>query len=216
MEGSYSMKIVPMEAKFITATPNIAEVIEHGCRTCYKSHNLVKEGSAEKLFNQIVKQSHHDSVCEHGSITMYLTIDRAVLAQLTRHRIGFSFSVESQRYCNYSKGKFGNEVTFIKPADLQEGTYSYDAWKWAMEDAEAWYFTLLEEGIKPETARSVLPNSTKCELTITGNIRAWRHFFQLRASGHAQIDIQNLCKLIHCEMLANGIPAYLFDDIMKG
>ena len=209
------MKITEQKVEFIASTPNIAEVIEHGCRTCYKSHNLVKEGSAEKLFNQIVKQNHHDSVCEHGSITLYLTIDRAVLAQLTRHRIGFSYSVESQRYCNYSKDKFGNEITFIKPAQLEEGTIEFDIWQSAMTQAEIHYFTLIKKGCKPEIARSVLPNSTKCELTLTGNVRAFRHFFQLRFSKHAQVDIKNLAKLMFDAMVENGIPSYFFDDIFK-
>lgn len=202
-----------MKAEFITATPNIAEVIEYACRTCYKSHHLTKEGSAERMFNTIVKQNHHDSVTEHSSITMYLTIDRAVLAQLTRHRIGFSYSVESQRYCNYSKDKFGKNVSFIKPLDIPEDCILFDMWQSAMSQAEFHYFALLEKGLKPEAARSVLPNSTKCELTITGNVRAWRSFFKLRASGHAQGEIKYLSKLILDEMTKNGIPSYFFDDI---
>jgi thymidylate synthase (FAD) len=205
--------IIKQSAEFVTATPNIGEVIEHACRTCYKSHNLTKEGSAERLFNQIVKQSHHDSVCEHGSITMQIVTDRATMAQFTRHRIGFAYSIESQRYCNYSKNKFNNSVQFIKPANIDENTKAYDIWIYSMYDVERCYFALLNEGIKPETARSVLPNAAKTEMSVTGTVRAWRHFFNLRADGHAQQDIQDLCKLIHEEMLANGIPKYLFDDI---
>jgi len=206
--------IVQQSAEYITSTPNIGEVIEHACRTCYKSHNLVKEGSAERLFNQIVKQSHHDSVCEHGSITMQIVTDRATMAQFTRHRIGLAYSIESQRYCNYSKNKFSNSVQFIKPADLIEDTKAHDVWLHALHNAEQCYFVMLSEGIKPETARSVLPNSTRVEMSVTGNVRAWRHFFNLRADGHAQQDIQDLCKLIYNEMMENGIPSYLFDDII--
>lgn len=211
------MKIVEQKAEFMTCTPDMEKVIEYACRTCYKSHNLIKEGSAEKLFNQIVKQNHHDSVCEHASITMYLTTDRSMLAQITRHRIGFSFSVESQRYCNYTKGKFDGHVSFIKPEGIESGSYEFEIWQSAMLQSEIHYQTLLKQGLKPEVARSVLPNSTKCELTITANIRAWRNFFKLRASGHAQKDIQVLSKLIHEEMLKSGqVPAFLFDDIFGG
>lgn len=206
------MKIVEPKVEFITATPNIAEVIEHACRTCYKSHDLVKEGSAEKLFNRIVKQNHHDSVTEHGLITLYITTDRAMLAQITRHRIGFSYSVESQRYCNYSKDKFDNNVSFIEPMNL-ETMEQRNIWQYACKNAESMYFMLLNEGCKPETARSVLPNCTKVELTMSGNIRAWRSFFKLRASGHAQKEIQHLCTLIYKCMIDNGIPQYFFDDI---
>lgn len=208
-----SMQIVEQKAEFITCTPEMEKVIEYACRTCYRSHNLIKEGSAEKLFNQIVKQNHHDSVCEHANITLYLTTDRSMLAQITRHRIGFSFSVESQRYCNYTKDKFGNHVSFIKPEGIEQDSLEFEIWQSAMQQAEIHYQTLLKKGCKPEVARSVLPNSTKVELTITGNIRAWRHFFQLRASGHAQKDIQVLCtKIYNCMLESKQVPSFLFDD----
>ena len=121
------MKIIPQQVEFIVATPDIAEIIEAGCRTCYRSEHLIKEGSAERIFNTIVKQNHHDSVTEHSQITVRITTDRAMLAQLTRHRIGFSYSVESQRYCNYSKDKFENEVTFIEPMGLDDE--SFEIWR---------------------------------------------------------------------------------------
>lgn len=208
------MKVVKQKVEFITATPQIGDVIEYACRTCYKSHNLIKEGSTERLFNQVVKQRHHDSVTEHGSITVQITTDRAMLAQITRHRIGTSFSVESQRYCNYSKDKFNNEVSFIRPYEIKEGSVEDLTWTTAMQEAERHYFNLIKTA-KPQTARAVLPNSTKVELTMTGNVRAWRHFFSLRADGHAQEDIQHLCKLIHDCFIENGIPAYLFDDVIS-
>ena len=508
------MKIIEMKAEFVTSTPNLELVIEKAARTCYRSEKLIKKGSAEKIFNTVIKQKGHESCAEHGSITMYLTIDRAVLAQLTRHR-HFSFSVESQRYClagdtilktsnphnkltikglydnkinskngawkrmkikqfnertgelqfanienvfengekevfelktelgytlkctseheiltdsgykklkdlkkgdsilvngievekdvlyknkdwifyqsvtldktyvqianefnfnvntvkkwakklgmppkqlgkhtigrepwnkglkesddervkkqaealrkyhcngnkvkkgtifkpdttkyvkhrkseceiccgsknlqvhhkdenrdnnnpdnlitlcqkchgqihnknleiahfdkivsieskgmemvydiemksefhnfvangivvhncNYSKDKFDKNVSFIKPLEIKDYTKEYDIWVSAMAQAELHYFSLLEEGLKPETARSVLPNSTKCELTITGNVRQWRNFFKLRGAGHAQAEIKLLSKLILDEMVANGIPKWFFDDI---
>jgi thymidylate synthase (FAD) len=208
------MKIVGPSVEFIAATPNIGQVIELGARNCYKSEDKIGEGTDEKLFNQIVKQFHHDSVVEHGSITLRIVTDRAMLAQITRHR-HFSFSVESQRYVNYTKQKFGNEITFIKPLELTVGTYPYNVWGGAMENAERDYFELISEGCKPEVARSVLPNSTKTEIVMTGNVRSWRQFLQLRTSGHAQKDVQHLAKLIHEAIVSNGVPKYLFDDVVS-
>lgn len=207
------MNIVEHAVEVKAVTPNIDLVIEEACRTCYQSHNLTKEGSAERLFNQIVKQAHHTSVTEHGSISVYITTDRATMAQITRHRIGFSYSIESQRYCNYSKGKFGNSVTFIKPLDIEEDTREYDVWVSAMTQAELHYFSLLELGTKPESARSVLPNSTKANIYMTANVASWRRFFQLRASGHAQEEIKYLSAIILARMLDAGVPKYFFDDI---
>jgi thymidylate synthase (FAD) len=208
------MKIVEPKVEFIVATPNIGQVIELGTRNCYKSESKMGDGTDERLFTQVVKQNHHASVSEHGSITVRITTDRAMLAQITRHR-HFSYSVESQRFCNYTKDKFGNEVQFIKPFDLTIGTAAYDAWNEACVQAEQYYFEMLEYNVKPETARSVLPNCAKTEIVMTGNVRSWRHFFQLRSSDHAQKDVQHLAWLIHQVMLNNNVPSYLFSDIMN-
>lgn len=114
----------------------------------------------------------------------------------------FSFAQESTRYCNYSKDKFGNELTFIIPCWIDSikdsDIYSYDThidlWQ-KSEDANtsnflqsiAWseknYLTLLHNGWKPQQARAVLPNALKTELVMTGFVSDWEHFFDLRALG---------------------------------
>ncbi|KRE33453.1 FAD-dependent thymidylate synthase [Paenibacillus sp. Soil724D2] len=205
------MKIIEPSVEFIAATPNIGQVIELGARNCYKSEDKIGEGTDEKLFNQIVKQHHHDSVVEHGSITLRVVTDRAMLAQITRHR-HFSFSVESQRYCSYAKNKFGSQITVIKPHGLTKG---FPVWQSAMRQAEHHYFAMIEEGCKPEVARSVLPNSTKTEIIMTGNVRCWRQFLSLRLAGHAQKDVQHLARLMHEAIIDNGVPEYLFDDVVN-
>jgi thymidylate synthase (FAD) len=208
------VKIVEPKVEFIVATPNIGQVIELGARNCYKSEDKIGEGSDERLFNQIVKQHHHDSVVEHGSITIRIVTDRAMLAQITRHR-HFSFSVESQRYCNYTKDKFDGHVQFIKPYDIVLGSESWRTWKQACTISEGAYITLLEQKVKPETARSVLNNSCKTEIVMTGNVRSWRQFIQLRSAGHAQKDVQHLTQLVYQSFMDNGVPAYLFEDVIK-
>lgn len=113
--------------------------------------------------------------------TMKFICDRGVSHELVRHRV-FSFAQESQRYCNYSKDKFGNEVTFINNPDGQQFTETY----WLMdayEHAEKVYLRLLKEGYSPQQARRVLPNATKTEIVMTGFADDWRHFFDLRLRG---------------------------------
>ena len=127
--------------------------------------------------------------------------DRGILAEFTRHRT-FSFSAESTRYCNYSKDKFNNELTFIQPIwayHQEDGDYGtlgtpkrknggdkdgtfYEFIK-SLQYAELYYFRLLQEGWKPQEARAVLPNSLKTELVMTGFVSDWKHFFDLRAIG---------------------------------
>ena len=83
--------------------------IEKIGRVCYKSEERIGEGTAEKFIAGIIKRG-HESVIEHGSITVKVTCDRGVTHEIVRHRIA-SYSQESTRYCNYSKDKFGNQIT---------------------------------------------------------------------------------------------------------
>ena len=121
---------------------------------------------------------HERRVCVH------FVCDRGILAEFTRHRV-FSFSAESTRYCNYSKNKFGNEVTFIEPCwsttePMRDG---FSEFRTALAEAENHYLFLIENGWKPQQARAVLPNSLKTELVMTGFVSDWNHFFDLRARG---------------------------------
>ena len=115
----------------------------------------------------------------HMRVTMRFVIDRGVSHEFVRHRT-FAFAQESTRYCNYSNGKFGKEITVIQPCFLREDTVTYHQWELACESAERYYFKLLELGMKPEEARDVLPVSLKTELIMTGTLGAWEHFFDLR------------------------------------
>ncbi len=111
-----------------------------------------------------------------------------MLAELTRHRLA-SFSVESTRYANYSKDKFGNEITVIKPFFWKEDSPQYQEWEKAMRACESSYMALIENGAKAQEARSVLPNSLKTDIIITANIREWIHIFNLRChkASHPQM-----------------------------
>lgn len=116
----------------------------------------------------------------HLRQTVKFTVDRGVTHEFVRHR-RMSFSQESTRYCNYSDGRFGGEITVIRPCFLEEGTEPYSLWKRQCMSAETAYFTLLNMGLLSEEARDVLPHSTKAELMVTGSLGMWDHFFDLRA-----------------------------------
>lgn len=164
-------------------------------RVCYKSEGKIDEGSAERLIRSMLARG-HESPIEHYSVSVRIICDRGVSHEWVRHRVA-SYSQESTRYCNYSKDKFGGEITFIKPARLCAGSPEHAAWVRAMENAEKSYFELLNMGVAPETARSVLPNSLKTEFICTMNLREWRHFFSLRTAPAA-----------HPDMRAVAVPLY--------
>ena len=118
----------------------------------------------------------------HSWYTFRFICDRGVTHEIVRHRPA-SYCQESTRYCDYSNGKFGGEITVIKPFYLQEGSLSYDRWFAACAAAEQCYFDMRREGCSPQEARAVLPNSLKTDIWMTCNLREWRHILKLRAAG---------------------------------
>ena len=187
----------------------ILQKLERCGRVCYKSEDKITEGSAEKFIGMILK-SGHESVLEHEKLTVKFICDRGVTHEIVRHRIA-SYSQESTRYCNYSKDKFGNELTFIRPCFWADDSEEYAVWKQAMEEIEKTYVKLISLGAKPEEARSILPNSLKTEIVCTMNLREWRHSFRLRTADRAHPQIREISVALLDE-LKKRIPV-IFDDI---
>lgn len=113
--------------------------------------------------------------------TVKFICNRQVSHEFVRHRV-FSFAMESTRYCNYTKDKFGKELTFIKPLWVRDAE-DQRLLNSELESIEATYFRLINKGWKAQEAATVLPNALKTELIMTGFIDDWRHFFDLRALG---------------------------------
>lgn len=171
---------------------------------------IVENGWEEDLEWQCDPTEHHEK-----RITAKFICDRGVSHEFVRHRV-FSFAQESQRYCNYNKDKFNNELTFIKPTwlDIPTGDYTYwdgdwcdidnmkiqlpsdngvaDNFLWCLNNAGMQYRLLINKGLKPQEARAILPNAIKTELVMTGFESDWEHFFELRCSGAAHPDAKKL------------------------
>lgn len=197
--------------------------IEKIGRVCYKSEGKITEdGESAKKFVKMLIDRGHEAMIEHSSLSVKFVVDRGVSHELVRHRIA-SFAQESTRYVNYSLEKFGSEINVIDIAngiDLDNKMKNMDAeiielifkeWILAMEDAEKHYMKMIELGATPQIARSVLPNSTKTEITITANYREWRNFFKLRVHNTAHPQMREvtipLLKELKCRL------PIIFDDI---
>lgn len=115
-------------------------------------------------------------------ITVKFNVDRFTGEEFLRHRV-FSFARESTRYCNYTKDKFNNEITYIEPCWSVDDKGAHEQLTSALKYAETYYKYLIEAGWKPEQARVVLPCAIKSPLVMTGMIEDWKHFFDLRALG---------------------------------
>lgn len=164
----------------------------------------------------------HESVLEHAIIGVKITCDRGVSHEHVRHRIA-AYTQESTRYCNYSKDKFENTVTYIDlsggielcpvTSKLPPETIRAIMAEWwdACRDAEKHYFRMLELGASPQIARSVLNNSTKTQLGVTFNVREWRHFFRLRTATDAHPQMREVANAL-LEWFKENIPV-VFDDL---
>lgn len=221
------MRVVKAECEILSniSEGGIKELkhIEKIGRVCYKSEDKISEdGESAKRFVKMLIDRGHEAMIEHSSLSVKFVVDCGVSHELVRHRIA-SFAQESTRYCNYSGDKFGNNITVI---DVNEGIKldgkmstmnSYDIanvlkeWSEAMMDAERHYLKMIELGATPQIARSVLPNSTKTEITITANYREWRNFFKLRVAKTAHPQMREVTVPL-LEALKKLIPV-VFDDI---
>lgn len=177
------MKIIKPSFEILTPIDreSICKQIELVARTCYKSEDQITDTSAPKMVKGLISRQHL-AMIEHAHISVKFVCDRGVSHEIVRHRIA-SYAQESTRYCNYSLGKHGNEITVIEPFFFKEGTPEYAAWYSACEFSEKMYMDLLSMGRTPQEARSVLPNSLKTEIVVTMDLREWIHFFNLRAVG---------------------------------
>jgi len=200
------MKIVKPNVTLIWITPNAEQVIEKAGRTCYKSKSEITSNNTKKFIKMIIEKG-HDSVLEHGVVSLRFICDRGVSHEIVRHRMG-SYSQESTRYVNYKNG-----LEIIKPCFWNSDFCGYDFWLDAMTFSELQYKNLIKSGATPQEARSVLPNSLKTELVMTANFREWRHVLKLRLSKQAHPQIREIMYLA-LKILYKNSPT-VFGDIYE-
>lgn len=184
----------------LRATPDPDEIVALGARLCYAQADIEAlrervETKDQKKFVEGVMSRGHLSVTEHASFTFAVEgVSRALLAQLTRHRIA-SFSVQSQRYVSM------NGFDFIIPPEISKlGADAEEEFACQMQTINTWYCgwieRLMQNGRKKtqanEDARFVLPNACATCLLVTMNARELNHFFELRCCTHAQWEIRQL------------------------
>ncbi len=137
-------------------------------------------------------------------VTARFVLPISISREFIRHR-AFSFSEQSTRYCNYSKDKFGNELTFIEPYWWDSCVDDRLEFLQSCEMAEKMYFRMIKRGMTPQFARDVLPLCTKTELVMTGFVDDWKNFFAQRCaeSAHPQARVlaTNLMELFKINKL---------------
>lgn len=221
------MQIIKPSVEVITPIDPLAIMrrIEAAGRTCWKSEERITETSAVPFIRSVMNKNHL-SVIEHESISVRVVCDRGVSHEIVRHRL-MSYSQESTRYVSYKK----KGMEFIVPCwftHFKEGEYTQRDVSWrreldapkneimwidAMMDAEQYYNSMIDTGWTPQQARSVLPNSLKTEIVITGNLRNWRHFFELRTSSAAHPQMREVAEMIRNKFIKSGLGVFFDTQI---
>lgn len=210
-----------------TALPPAAQVCKAAGQLCYASFapKRTLNADAARYFKNI-KESGHGSVLEHAAFTfLFYGLSRSVTHELVRHRAGFSFSQISQRYVS------SKVLRFVERPEYQEDAELHAAFERRIDAAAAEYEAVAQRLLEQQkagsellsgeartdlrkkvqqTARSVLPNETEAPIVVTANVRAWRHFLEMRASAHAEIEIRALAFRTYLCLAA--VEPILFND----
>lgn len=154
-----------------------------------------KGSEADRLIRMIVS-SGHTSTLEGIEFNFAVEgISRALLAQITRHRVGWSFSIQSQRYVRLGSGDKSGGFDYVVPATIDNDMEAFRIFDVAMQELQGVYDDLRKAGIPAEDCRAVLPQATSCNGVISANLRAILDFYGKRKAGNgAQAEIAGLAE----------------------
>lgn len=197
-----------MIVELIEVTQDPIFVISKCARTCYNSWDKFDRSKGIAFIKGLIKSGHESPLEAATAIFEVSDISRSCLAQLTRHRIGVSFCVQSQRYVDQNKSGY------VIPPDILNNSTARSVYENALMTTRAAYRELLQLGIKKEDARMVLTESTCTKLTMTVNFRELRHIFELRTHPTAQWEIRELCQRMASELDKRSLR-WVYEDILE-
>lgn len=207
------MRIIGPEAFIYQGTSGIDRLkkIEAMARISHRSEDKQTDDSWKRFITAVVIEHGDWSVVEHESVTVIFRVDRGITHELVRHRL-FSFTQESTRFVNGRKS-YPDGLEFIYPIELKQESNpeSWNTWVSSCQAAEKAYFDMLDDGLRPQEARSVLPNSLASTIAVTGNMRNWRHLLLMRTSKETHPDFRRVTIPL-LEEFKKEFPI-LYDDI---
>lgn len=209
------MKIIEPSFEIVRPKENdgviCLQAIERMARISHRSEDKQTEDSWKRFIPAIVLEHGDWSVVEHASSTVIFRVDRGITHELVRHRL-FSFTQESTRFVNGLKSYNTAGLEFIRPIMITYGTVENSNFLTSCMEAERSYFELITKGVRPQEARSILPNALAATIAVTGNLRNWRHLFIMRTSKETHPDFRRVTIPLLAEF-KKRIPL-LFDDII--
>jgi len=183
----------------------LLRTIERFARISHRAEDRQTDISWERFIKAVVLEHGDWSVVEHGYASVIFRVDRGVTHELVRHRL-FSFTQESTRFVNGRKS-YPDGLEFLCPREISPELVA-DSFKVAEEQ----YLRLLDKGVRPQEARSVLPNATAATIGVTGNLRNWRHFLIMRTTKETHPDFKHITIPLWYEF--RGRVPLIFDDIV--
>ncbi len=213
-----------MKVKLLQTTPNPEETLVYIARVSTSKSEEEKRKNPEKLIYYLIENKHW-SPFEHSFMTIEVETSRAIAHQILRHRSMF-FQEFSMRYANIdvhgenwyesvefrkqaksnrqsSEKKINPEIEIRIPTLFNLSGDANTMLELLFKINKQFYDKLIENGVARETARFVLPLATKTKLYITGNIRSWIHFLDIRDDTNAQKEIKNIAKEIKKVFIRN-------------
>ena len=195
-----------LEVSLISIPNNLLDVIYTACRTCYSAdgaveiYNNITDDKEKKLalIRKIISSGHYSTI-EHVQVTFAINnVSRAMTHQLVRHR-HMSFSQKSQRYVKES------DFDYIVPYAISSNPELLEKFEAHMRSTSALYQDLVDNGIKKEDARAILPNATASSLVCSLNLRELIHLANLRLCTRAQLEIRMAVKQM-CALIVEREP----------
>jgi thymidylate synthase (FAD) len=204
-----------------------AQLCKMAGQTCYASFSPKRTMNAQaaRYFENIMS-SGHGSVLEHATYSFFLYgLSRSLTHEMIRHRAGFGYSQLSQRYVS------GRVLRFVERPEFQDQGELHEKFLQRIDAAYAGYHSLAERLLQEQrsgaailtaeartdlrkkvnqAARAVLPNETETLVVATANVRAWRHFIEMRGSAHSELEIRALAVRIF--LCLRELEPILFGD----
>lgn len=221
------MPEVKLNVVLLRHTPNPEELVAQSAKLCYSAASINElqeqiESKDQTGFIEKLVGMKHLSPLEHISFTFGVEgISRACSHQLVRHRVGCSFSQQSQRYVSFENNE--GVFSYIIPESIKKAGMDYD-FAQKMEEIQNYYNNLVKHhNVPPEDARFILPNACETKIVVTMNARELLHFFQTRCCHKSQweiramaIEMLKLAKQVAPTVFKNSGPSCVNDKCHEG
>ncbi len=196
----YAVRPVATLLAYVSDADRLAAMAARQCYTAGSILDLPEPLSLKttaRMVNKVVSAG-HTSCIEHNQFVFGIRgISRSCSHQLVRHRVGWSYEQQSQRYVDFATQDF---VEIVVPPTILRLPHMLEAFLEPVKGGVRAYFLLRDERVHQEDARYLFNNAFETKLIVSSNARALLHFLELRTCNLAQWEIRWLAHLMRAEL----------------